>query len=276
MKYKIVVDSSSNLTSDYIKDDEVGFAVAPLTIRVGGKEYVDNDTVDVDELLDNTMKSEEAGKTSCPSPQDFLNTYEDAEHVIVVTISSKLSGSYNSAVLAKNMSANPDNVHVIDSKLVAGAIRIVANKAYELIKKGLEYTEICKKLDDYSKTVNLLFVLDKFDNLVKNGRMNKVLAFVATMINIKPLCYGEDGETKIKEKIRSLQGVFKRLVVNVGKFCENTKGRICVILHTNSLENAKILKALIEQTYEFDEVIIENNRGLCAFYSLNGGIIVSF
>ena len=140
----------------------------------------------------------------------------------------------------------------------------------------IEYYEICKKLDDYSKTVNLLFVLDKFDNLVKNGRMNKVLAFVATMINIKPLCYGEDGEIKIKEKIRSLQGVFKRLVVNVGKFCENTKGRICVISHTNSLENAKILKALIEQTYEFDEVIIENNRGLCAFYSLNGGIIVSF
>lgn len=276
MKFKIVVDSSSNLLNDYIKDEEVGFAVAPLTIRVGGKEYVDNESVDVDELLENTMKSSEAGKTSCPSPQDFLSTFEGVEHVVVITISSKLSGSYNSAVLAKNLHSNPENVHVVDSKLVAGAMRILADKAYELMKSGLSFEEICTKLDAFNKTINLLFVLEKFDNLVKNGRMNKIVAFVAQMINIKPLCYGDEGEIKIKEKIRTLQGVLKRLVVNIGKLCEDTKDRICVISHTNALESANFVKNLIEQTYHFKEVIIEKNRGLCAFYSLNGGLIVSF
>ncbi len=276
MKYRICVDSSSNLLSNYIVDDEVGFNVIPLTIRVGNKEYVDNDGLNVDELLKDVESSKEACSSSCPSPQDFLNHFEDSEYVICVTISQKLSGCYNSACVAKGMSENKDNILIIDSKLTAGAMRLIVDKAYQLIKSGKEFKEITEELIKYRDSIQLLFVLDKFDNLVKNGRMSKVVAFIAQLAAIKPLCYGDEGEIKIKEKIRTFKGVLKRLVHNIGVMCPNTKGRTCVISHTQNKENAMLLKTLIEEEYEFDSIIVEDNRGLCAFYALSGGLLVSF
>lgn len=276
MKYRICVDSSSNLLSNYIVDEEVGFNVIPLTIRVGNKEYVDNDDLNVDELLKDVESSKEACSSSCPSPQDFLNHFEDSEYVICVTISHKLSGCYNSACVAKDMCENKDNILIIDSKLTAGAMRLIVDKAYQLIKSGKEFNEIKEELVKYRDSIQLLFVLDKFDNLVKNGRMSKVVAFIAQLAAIKPLCYGDEGEIKIKEKIRTFKGVLKRLVHNIGVMCPITKGRTCVISHTQNKESAMLLKALIEEEYEFDSIIIEDNRGLCAFYALSGGLLVSF
>ena len=276
MKYVICADSSSNLFSDYIKDDEVGFNVIPLTIRVLDKEFVDNDYLNVDEMLDAVNSTKEKCSSSCPSPNDYLRHFNEAEYAICVTISSKLSGSYNSACVARDMSDKKDKILVVDSLLTAGAMRLIVDKAYKLIKEGLNFEEISKKLIEFRNSINLLFVLDKFDNLVKNGRMSKVVAFIANLAAIKPLCYGEGGEIKIKEKIRTFKGVLKRLVYNIGQMCPVTKGRTCVISHTKNMENALILKTMIEQQYEFDSIIIEDNRGLCAFYALEGGLLVSF
>ncbi len=276
MKYRICVDSSSNLLNNHIIDSDVGFNVVPLTIRVGKEEYVDNDELNVDNLLKEVESSKEACTSSCPSPQDFLNHFEDAEYVICVTISQKLSGCYNSACVARDMSNNKDNILIVDSRLTAGAMRLIVDKAYELIKSGKEFNEIKKELLKYRDSIQLLFVLDKFDNLVKNGRMSKVVAFIAQLAAIKPLCYGEGGEIKIKEKVRTIKGVLKRLVHNIGLMCPVTKGRVCVISHTQNKESALLLKTLIEEEYEFDSIIVEDNRGLCAFYALSGGLLVSF
>lgn len=278
MEYKIVVDSSSNLMNDYIKDTEVGFEVVPLTIRIDDKEFVDDENVDVEELLKRCKESSKAGQTSCPSPNDFLNSYEGAQKIICITISKKLSGSYNSATVAAGLLEDKSKeVFVVDSKLVTGVMRLLVDKAYELIKKGIDFETIKTEMNKFRDSLNLYFVLDKFDNLVKNGRMNKVVAFIASKIAIKPLCYGEDGEIKIKEKIRTFRGVLKRLAVNIGKICpDNISERTIVISHTQNLEDAEYLKTLIEEEYNFKNIIIEENRGLCAFYSLQGGILVSF
>jgi fatty acid-binding protein DegV len=124
--------------------------------------------------------------------------------------------------------------------------------------------------------LNLLFVLNKFDNLVRGGRMNKIVAFIASKIAIKPLCYADDGEIRIKEKIRTLEGSLKRLVVNIGNFLPSSKGKKCVICHTTNESGAKYIESLIKEQYDFKEVVVRENRGLSAFYSLEGGIIVSF
>lgn len=276
MRYKIIVDSSSNLKNDYIQDKDVGFEVVPLTIRINDKEYVDNDDMDVEGMLATLENPNVLGKTSCPSPHDFLQAFEGYDKVIIVTISSKLSGCYNSAIVAKDMAEKGTEVVVIDSKLVCGAMRFIVDAAYELIKEGKDFETIETELIKVRDSNNLLFVLDKFDNLVKNGRISKIVAFVASMIAIKPLCYGEDGEIKVREKIRTFHGVLKRLVVNIGKMCPNTKGRKCVISYTLNEQDALFLKNEIENAYQFDEVIVEPNRGLSSFYSLKGGIIVSF
>ena len=277
MKFKIVVDSSSNLLPDYLKDQkDIGFNVAPLTIRFNNQEYVDDEKLNVSEMLKKLGEFKGKSSSACPSPDDFLSCLTDAEYYFIFTISEKLSGSYNSALLAKKLFTNPDNVFVLDSKLVAGSIEQLVIKAVELINQGLTYEDIKIKLEEYRNSLNLLFVLNKFDNLVNNGRMNKVVAFIAQFANIKPLCCGEDGEIKIKEKIRTVNGALKRLVFNIGKMVKETKNRICIISYTECKEIALSLKEMIEDEYNFKEVKCVPNRGLCAFYSLEGGIICCF
>lgn len=277
MKYKIIVDSSSNLTKDYLKDEnDIGFDVAPLSIRINGKEYVDDGSISIEELLEKINNTKEKTSSSCPSPDTFLSKLCDAEYYIIITISSKLSGAFNSANVAKNMYDHPENVMVIDSKLVAGAMRILTDKAIELIKENKSFEEIEEELNKQRDENKLLFVLDKFDNLIRNGRVNKVLGFIASKLSIKPLCYGDDGEIKIMAKIRTFAGVIKKLSIEIGNMVTSTKGRKCVISHTKNEEFAMILKDLIEKQYEFDSIVIEENKCLCAYYSLEGGIIVSF
>ena len=275
MKFKIIVDSSSNLVSTSYQDKEIGFSVVPLTLRIDGKDYVDNDDINVNEMLDNLNKCTDC-KTSCPSPQAYLNELDEAEYNFIVTITSKLSGSFNSACVARNMAKDPNKVFVLDSKGTAGSLILLVEKLFSLIKEGKEYEEIVQEITKARDEINLLFVLDKFDNLVRNGRINKAIAFIASKISIKPLCYADDGEIKVKEQIRTLRGVSHRLVHNIGKMCAETKNKICVICHTKNLEFAKLIKELIEQDYQFKEVRILDNRGLCSFYSLEGGIIVTF
>ncbi len=277
MKYKIIVDSSSNLLPTYLSGySDIGFAVAPLTIRFNGKEYIDDASLDVGKMLKELSSFPGKATTACPSPGDYLKEMKDAEYYILITISSKLSGSYQSACLAKEAYAFPDNVLVIDSKLVCGTMEQLVLKAVEEIQKGTDFETLKSCLFGYRDTLNLLFVLNRFDNLIKNGRMNRVTALIAQLIGIKPLCYGDGGEIKIKEKVRTIQGVFKRLVVNIGKMGSDFEQRMCIISHTEAPDLALTLKNAIQERYPFKEIKVVENRGLAAFYSLEGGIICCF
>lgn len=276
MKFKIICDSSVDLMSDYIKDENIKFEVVPLTIRVDGDEFIDNDSIDCKALLEKVNKSKNVAHSSCPSPHDYEKAIDKDCYNFIITISKKLSGSYNSATLARTLSEVEDNVFVIDSKGTAGTGILIVDKLNEFIKKGLSFAEISEKILEFRDSINLLFALNKFDNLVKNGRMSKVTAFIANLAAIRPLCCADDGEIKIKEKIRTFSGVLKRLVFNIGKICPIQTGRTCIIAHTFNETDANTLKQSIEGSYNFDEVRVVSNRGLCSFYSLEGGIIVSF
>ncbi|MDY4937392.1 MAG: DegV family protein [Candidatus Onthovivens sp.] len=276
MKFKIIVDSSSNLLNSYYQDKkDVAFKVVPLTIRIGQEEFIDNDELDVNRMLD-VLRLNDGGQSSCPSPNDYLRELDEAEYSFIITITSKLSGSFNSACVARTMCKNPEHVFVIDSKGTAGSIVLIAEKLFELIKENKEFSVITNEITAFRNSVNLLFALDRFDNLVRNGRMSKLTAFIAEKIAIKPLCYADDGEIKIKEKIRTFRGVIKRMTHYIGKMCEDTTNKICIIAHTRNESAALELKKDIEENYHFKEVRVMENRGLCAFYALEGGLIVTF
>ncbi len=276
MKFKIIVDSSSNLlNSNYQDKKDVAFKVVPLTIRIGQEEFIDNDELDVNRMLD-VLRLNDGGQSSCPSPNDYLRELDEAEYSFIITITSKLSGSFNSACVARTMCKNPEHVFVIDSKGTAGSIVLIAEKLFELIKENKEFSVITNEITAFRNSVNLLFALDCFDNLVRNGRMSKLTAFIAEKIAIKPLCYADDGEIKIKEKIRTFRGVIKRMTHYIGKMCEDTTNKICIIAHTRNESAALELKKDIEENYHFKEVRVMENRGLCAFYALEGGLIVTF
>lgn len=275
-EYKIVVDSSCNLTKDYIKDPEIGFQIVPLTITIDGKDYVDDENVNPQDILDALSKTKEKSTTSCPSPYAYSEAYKDAKNVICITISGKLSGSFNSAFLGSMEELNGTKVHVVDSKSTAGMMSLLVDKAYELFKQKLPFNEIEEKIDEYQKTLNLLFILNKFDNLVKNGRMSKITAFVASTLSIKPLCIAEEGEIKIKDKLRTMRAAIAKLVNDIGVLCPDQTGKVCSICYVNNKDVIDELKKMIEEKYNFKEIRLEPARGLCTYYALEGSILVSF
>ena len=274
MKYKIVVDSSSNLENDYITDKEVGFEVVPLSITVDSKTFVDNHQININQMLEEMHASKNKATSSCPSCGYFTESYKDCEYTICITMTSKLSGTYNSAYIGGQ---NVDSkVHVIDSKATGGVMRLIVDKAYELIKSNKEFTEICSELEEYKESLNLLFVLDKFENLVKNGIMSKIAAFVANALYIKPLCIANDGVIDVYDKPRTRKGAINKLIETIGKRTTNTCGKTCVVEHCLSDEDAEYIKKEIENKYQFSKIVITPMKGLCSFYALEKGIIVSF
>jgi DegV family protein with EDD domain len=274
MKYKIVVDSSSDLKNDYICDSEVGFEVVPLTINVDEQCFVDNKELNVDEMLSAMHACKTKSTSACPSCGYFSNSYNEAEYVICITMTSKLSGTYNAAYLGSQDCKG--KVHVVDSKATGGVMQLLVDKAYELIKENLEFDEVCNKLEEYKEELNLLFVLDTFENLVKAGRMSKIAAFIANALYIKPLCVAQEGVIEVYEKPRTRKGALSRLVESIGKKCSNTEKKKCVIGHCKNLQEAEWLKKEIETHYQFKEVVINDMKGLCSYYALEKGIIVSF
>lgn len=274
MKYKIVVDSSSDLTNDYIKDESIGFEVVPLTIQVDEKDYIDNKDLNIEEMLETMHASKTKAKSSCPSCGYFAKSYEEAEQVICITMTSKLSGTYNSAYLGSKDSSS--KVHVIDSKSTSGAMRLLVDKTYELMKKDLPFEELCSQLEEYKENLNLFFVLDKFENLVKNGRMSKLTAFIATALYIKPLCCEQNGVIEIYEKPRTMKGALNKLVESIEKKSPTTEGKTCIITHCKNEKDANYVREEILKKYSFKEVIISEMKGLCSFYALEKGIIVCF
>ncbi len=194
-KYQIVVDSSSDLLKDYIQDEKILFNVVPLTIKVGDKEFVDSEDLNIEEMLSAMHSYKDKSTSSCPATGSFEEMFKLAENTICITISSKLSGTYNSARLAGDMV--DENVYVVDSKLTSGAMVLIVDKCYELMKQDLPFEEIKKQLDEFTSSTNLFFVLDKFDNLIKNGRMSKVAGIIAGVLKIKPIATGVEGDIKL-------------------------------------------------------------------------------
>lgn len=274
MKFKIVVDSSSDLKNDYIVDSEVGFEVVPLTINVDEKSFVDNNDLNVDEMLKAMHSCKNKSTSACPSCGYFSNSYNEAENVICITMTSRLSGTYNSAYLG-SQDCNC-KVHVVDSKATGGVMQLLVDKSYELIKEGLDFDEICNKLEEYKEELNLLFVLDTFENLVKAGRMSKIAAFIANALYIKPLCVAQEGVIEVYEKPRTRKGALSRLIESIGKKCKDTSNKKCVIAHCKNEAEAKWLKEEIEKKYHFKEIVVNDMKGLCSYYALEKGIIVSF
>lgn len=277
MKYKIIVDSMSNLTNQDVLSDEVPVSVVPLTLRVNGKDYVDDGSVKVEDFM-KTLSAEKKveSSTGCPSPKAFLDEMTGADHYLVITISHKVSGSYNSACLAKSMLDDPDSCFVLDSMSDCGVIELLARKAIDLIREGKEFGEICNELEAYRSEVNILFIINKFDSLIRTGRVSKLVASIASILKIKPLGIAKGGEIRIQEKVRTIEGTVKRLIVNIEKFCSDTKDRICIISHTLNPESALKIKSLIEEKYHFKNIIVRENSLVNSYYALEGCVMVSF
>ena len=196
MSYKIVVDSCCELPGELKKDPR--FEIVPLTLIVGEDyEKPDDENFNQREFLDAVAACPKCPKSACPSPERYMEAYKtQAQHVYAVTLSSQLSGSYNSAVLGKNLyhdSYGEKDIYVVDSRSASCGETQLAYKIMEYEEAGLSFEEITEKIEQYVKEMNTYFVLENLETLRKNGRLSRVKALVASTLNIKPLMGADNG-----------------------------------------------------------------------------------
>ncbi len=278
MKYKLVVDSCCDLPDETLRVFDA--QLAPLRIQVGDVEIVDDLTFDQGNLLKLMKASKVATKTSCPSPNDYYEMYKGADAVFVVTLSDQLSGSYNSAMVAKEM-AESDGVcqfvHVCNSLAAASAEVMIAYKLKEMFDQELPPQEIAETIDTYIQGQRTLFVLESLENLIRAGRIGNAEGLIANLLSIKPLMTAnKKGEIVKVETNRGMKKALRRLVEEMGTDKRDFSQLTCGISHCNCLERAEDVKKKIEELYNFKEIIITPTRGIASVYAYDGGIVVSY
>lgn len=282
MGYKIVVDSCCELPEEYKNDER--FQIIPLGLQVGDWHIMDDENFDQAEFLQKVASTEECPKSSCPSPEKYMESYRtEAEHVYVVTLSAKLSGSFNSAVLGKNLyeeTYGEKKIHVVDSKSASGGESHIALLAMELEESGrYTFEEIVEKLEDYSNKMETFFVLENLDYLKKNGRLTGLKALAATTLNIKPILKALDGDIAQAGQAIGINKAVAKMAEMLAEKIEKAQRKdhdVMVITHCNNTKRAETVRDLIlKKTDLIQKVIIMDTAGISSLYAADGGVIVT-
>ncbi len=274
MKTRIVADSSANLCTT--PDNSI--VSVPLTLRTDEREFVDNADLDIKEMTDYLASYKGKSGSACPSSQDWVDAFGDAEEVYAIAITSNLSGSFNSLRIAKEQYEEeyPDRkVCIIDSLSAGSELKLIVEKIQELHSEGKSFEEISTAITEYMKHTHLVFCLKSLTNLANNGRVNPAVAKIAGVLNIHVAGIASSvGTLEQREKARGE----KKALLAVDKLMKefNYNGGKVIIDHCFNETDAKALKAHILSTYPNAEVRIEQTRGLCSFYAEVGGLMVGF
>lgn len=278
MSYKIVCDSCTDL-SDELKMNS-NFCVVPLILHVDGRDFIDDETFSQADFLKAMKESSNCPKSSCPSPEAFMSHFDDADDIYVITLSSQLSGSYNSACLAKDLyleEHDSKNIVVIDSKSASVGQALIAMKIDELASKQLPFEEIVSQVETFRDEMGTKFVLESLDNLRKNGRLSNLQAFIANALNIKPIM-GSTPEGSIT-KVDQARGMKKALAGMAKVISEDAIGsehKILGIAHCNNRERAELVKEEVLRLKQFKDVYIVDTAGVSSLYANDGGIVVCY
>ncbi len=277
MSYKIVVDSCCELPEEYKKDQR--FESIPLGLEVGDYEILDDESFDQKEFLAKVAAYPLCPKSSCPSPERFREAYHaPAEEIYVVTLSSHLSGSYNSAELGKSLYEEKygrKKIHVVDSESASCGETQIAMKIVEYKEAGLGFEETVEKIEVYKRQMRTYFVLDNLETLRKNGRLSGVKAFVASTLNIKPVMVGNLGVIEQKGQAIGINKALAKMADNIVADVPKPQERTLMIAHCNCPERAKFMRGLMEKRASYRNVIILDTAGISSMYANDGGVIVT-
>lgn len=277
MSFKIVVDSCCDLSPQMLQDP--CFVRVPLTIRVEESTFVDDETFDQADLLWCMRHSEQSPSTSCPAPQAYLDAYQGAEDVYVVTLSALLSGSHNSAVQARVLLEEEEperNVHVFNSCSASSGEVLTALKIRELASSGMPFKKVVREVEQYICQMQTLFVLESLENLRKNGRLTKLQAVVTGALRIKLLMGATpQGEICKLGQALTMKQALGKLVDRMAADPDH-QGRVAAVCHCNCLERAFALKEQIEAKCQFQQVLILEAGGITTVYANDGGVVVAY
>ncbi|MDF7668841.1 MULTISPECIES: DegV family protein [unclassified Lactobacillus] len=273
-KIKIIIDSSSNELSNKQENIEI----VPLTITINQQNFVDDETLDLNELSTSMAANTEAGKTACPSIDDWLRALAGSTHAIMLTVTSGLSGSYSSAYQAKKIyeENHPESrIIVVDSKSAGPELSLTLHEIQRLIKNHVRFVDFEQKIAHWQTHTHLLAVLQSLHNLSLNGRISPAVAKVAQMLKINIVAQAStEGKLEPLDKIRGMKRALKDVISRMEE--RGFHGGEVIIDHFHNLKDATSLKEKIIAKYPQTKILIRPVKGLCGFYIENGGLMIGF
>lgn len=277
MEYKVVVDSCGELTREMKEDSR--FESVALTLEVNGEFIVDDESFDQASFLKKVADSPVCPKSACPSPESYRSAFDcDADHIFAITLSSELSGSYNSAVLGKELllEEKPDKqIHVFNSKSASIGQTLIALKIAECEESQMEFEEIVAAVEAYIASQNTFFVLENLETLRKNGRLSLVKAFVASALKIKPVMGStDDGNICQIDQARGINKALVKMVDYVVEKAVDSANRVLAISHCNCVDRAEMVKEALLSRMKVRDVVLLDTAGVSSMYANDGGIIV--
>lgn len=277
MSYRIVVDSCGEFTEEMKRDSH--FVHAALHLYIDGEQFVDDESFPRLDFIKKMNASPNCPKSSCPSPESYREAFDcGAEHLYAVTLSAELSGSYNSAVLGRNLylEDHPDaKIHVFNSCSASVGEMRIAQKIQEYEESGMDFEEIVKAVERFALEMHTYFVLENLENLRKNGRLSAVKAFVASALNIKPVMGATDQGVIIQlGQARGMHKALRKMVETMAAETKNPEEKVLALCHCNNRERAEYVKEEIQKLLKVKDILILGTSGVSTLYAAEGGIIM--
>lgn len=273
----IVVDSCAEFNDEMLAQNN--YKRVPFFINVNGKYLMADPEMDIDLLLKDIKETKDVTRTAAPTPESFYEAGKGYDEVFYVTITSKLSTTYNNAHIAKTMleEENPNvKVHVFDSKSAACGETLIV----EMIQKGLKendtFEKIVSDVEAKLKDMQTVFVLDDISTLVKNGRVSKLKGFIASKLSIMPISVGVDGEIDVRRQARGVKNALLKTVETFGEVSDSFSDKILYITHVKNEERAIALRDLALKKYDFKSAKIFEATGLSTVYANRNGLVMAF
>lgn len=281
MTIKIITDGSSDLPEGLA--EQLDITVIPLSVDLGTDNYKSD--LDRNYFYTRMRQEEELPKTSSPSPMDFLIKFKEAlaekKDVLVLACTSKISSTYNHAVMAKNMleeeGYESQKVEILDSKTASIGLGLLVVNAVNWSKKGLHFNELLSTMMHQIQETRTYFTLETLENVIKGGRLDKFKGKVASVLNIKLVMRAnEDGEIEVVDKIRGTQKALKYLINKIGETWNQSNNKVLAVAHSNCEDRAKEFIKEVLAKYPFEQVIVTNIGPVIGTYAGEGGIVVAY
>ena len=276
MEYRIIIDSCGDLTPDMKADPHI--ASVPLTLRVGTTEIIDDESFDQKDFLARVAACEECPKSACPSPDSYLHACGDADRAYIVTLSSELSGSYNSALLAARMFEDEhpgSRCHVFNSRSASVGQTLIGLNIRELETMGATFDEVVAGTEAYIEQQHTYFVLDNLDTLRKNGRLSRIKAFMASALKIKPVMGSTpEGAIAQLDQTRGANKALKLMCTIAAKNVRPGSVRRAAVAHCNCEERGLLVAEEMKRLLLIPEILVVPAAGVTSMYANDGGVVL--
>ncbi|QHS24109.1 DegV family protein [Virgibacillus sp. MSP4-1] len=279
MDIQLMTDGGADIPATL--KQKLSIDVVPLNIQINGERYKVSPDSEIENYYTLMEEADELPKSSAPSPQDFYEAYKQVDEnkaILMLSISEGVSGTYQSAVMGKDMllDEQPDRqIEIINTKTASCGIALLLHEAGKKLAQDVHFHDLVSHMKERVEKLSTLFVLRTLDNLIKGGRLDKVKGAIAKTLNIKLLLHATDeGTIDVAEKVRGNKKAMRRFIDQIGEHTKNF-GTIA-LAHGNTKERANKVLTDIKEKYSFQESLIMDMGPLIATYAGQGGLVISF